>query len=100
MLLHPFRISSMLITRPGISDNQSGFTIAELLIALVINVVILMALISIFSTHVSNNTKIQKSNILNQQLETALELMANDIRRAGYWGNSTTDIGTNANNNP
>src|SRR6185503_16427844 len=30
----------------------------------------------------------------------AMQLMSNDIRRAGYWGNAISDINTGANNNP
>jgi len=80
--------------------NQFGFSIAELLVALVINLILLSALIGVFSTNTSHYTKVTKSDMLNQQLETALQLMENDIRRAGYWGNASNDIGSGQNTNP
>jgi len=80
--------------------KHAGFTMVELLIALAINVIILLALVSVFSTNLSHFTKTTSSDVLNQQLETAMQLMVNDIRRAGYWGNAKSDLGTGLNNNP
>jgi prepilin peptidase dependent protein B len=83
-----------------IINQPGGFTIAEILIALVLNSLILLALISVFSNNVSHVNKSIHSDTLNQQLESAMQLMANDIRRAGYWGNAQSDVGTGVNSNP
>ena len=80
--------------------RATGFTLAEILIALVLNAFILLALISIFSSNISHINKSTNSDTLNQQLESAMQLMANDIRRAGYWGNAQSDVNTGVNNNP
>jgi prepilin peptidase dependent protein B len=40
------------------------------------------------------------TNRLNQQLQAAMQLMVNDIRRAGYWTNAYTLVGTDTNTNP
>lgn len=77
-----------------------GFTLVELLVALTINALLFSALIAIFIANVNHYTKTFQENRLNQQLETVLALMSDDIRRAGYWANASNDIGTNQNNNP
>lgn len=83
-----------------IKSNELGFTFVELLIALVLNVILLAALIGVFSSNISNYNKASSSSMLNQQLENALQLMTADIRRAGFWSNASNDINTGQNNNP
>jgi prepilin peptidase dependent protein B len=80
--------------------KQRGLTMAEMMIALAVNFVILLGLISVFSNNISHTNKTTSQDLLNQQLESAMQMMANDIRRAGYWGNAKSDIGTGVNNNP
>src|SRR5437868_15071438 len=93
MLITSLRIFSMHI-------KQKGLTLVEMLIALTVNVIILLGLISVFSSNVSHFTQTTNIDLLSQQLETAMQLMVNDIRRAGYWGNAISDVGTGVNNNP
>jgi prepilin peptidase dependent protein B len=71
-----------------------------MLVALAINMLILSALVAVFIGNLNHYTKSININRLNQQLDTALNLMANDIRRAGYWANANSDSGLSANNNP
>jgi len=80
--------------------RNAGFTLVEILIALVINILLLLALTSLFSSAVNHYNKISNVNLLNQQLQAAMQVMVNDIRRAGYWGNAQNDVGTHTNNNP
>jgi len=77
-----------------------GFTLTELMIALVINAFIFLSLVNVFSANVTHYTATLNANRLNQQLQAALQLMTGDIRRAGYWSNARNDVGTNQNNNP
>jgi prepilin peptidase dependent protein B len=80
--------------------NIQGFTFTELMVALTLNAILFVALIGIFIANISHYKKTMNENRLNLQLESALIFMANDIRRAGYWANSSGDIGTAQNNNP
>lgn len=77
-----------------------GFTLIELLIALVISTLLLSGLLALFGANVGHYNKTMNYNRLNEQLKAALEIMANDIRRAGYWANASNDVATNQNNNP
>jgi type IV pilus assembly protein PilW len=84
----------------NIKPSQRGFTIIELMIALAINMVIFIALGTIFIANLNHYKRSLNSMRLNQQLQAAMAFMVNDIRRAGYWANANTDIGIDANDNP
>ncbi|MDR3476517.1 MAG: prepilin-type N-terminal cleavage/methylation domain-containing protein [Gammaproteobacteria bacterium] len=80
--------------------KQSGFTLPELVIALVVNIIVLAALVSIFVTNLQHYRKVINTNRLNQQLQTAMDIMSSDIRRAGFWSNASNDLNLDQNNNP
>lgn len=80
--------------------KNSGFTLIELLTALAINVVLFAGLIGIFLSNINHYRESINTNRLNQQLQTAMMIMSDDIRRAGYWANAQNDIGSGVNNNP
>jgi type II secretory pathway component PulJ len=82
------------------STPMAGFSLVEMLVALVINVILIFALVTVFSSNIGHYNKVSGSDVLMQQLESALQLMTTDIRRAGYWSNASNDIGTGQNNNP
>lgn len=78
----------------------SGFTLTEIMIALVINSILFAALVTIFIDNLEHYRKVLSTNRLNEQLNSAMQLMVTEIRRAGYWSNAQNDIGLNQNNNP
>lgn len=80
--------------------KNSGFTLIELLTALAINVILFAGLIGIFLSNIDHYRESINTNRLNQQLQTAVMIMSDDIRRAGYWANAQNDIGSGVNNNP
>lgn len=80
--------------------NISGFTFVEMMIALVINIVIFGGLLAIFASNINNYRININRNRLNQQMQMAMTLMTNEIRRAGYWSNAQNDLGSAVNNNP
>lgn len=80
--------------------NKSGFTFVELLAALAINLVLFGGLITIFLSNINHYRTSISTNRLNQQMQTAMLIMADEIRRAGYWANAQNDLGSTVNNNP
>jgi prepilin peptidase dependent protein B len=78
----------------------AGFSLTEMMVALVINLLLFSALITLFASNLTHYQKTLDSNRLTQQLQSALTLMSNDIRRAGYWGNASSNIGSSPNANP
>lgn len=82
-------------------QRRRGFTFIELMVALVVNIVVLGALMYVMTATIKNYNFVVNVDTLNQQLQMSLDLMANDIRRAGYWSNASSDIGTvGQNSNP
>ncbi len=88
----------MLIKR--IFQKSTGFTFVELLAALAINLLLFGGLITIFLSNINHYRTSISVNRLNQQMQTAMLIMTNEIRRAGYWANAQNDLGSATNNNP
>jgi type IV pilus assembly protein PilW len=68
------------------SAAQGGFSLIELMIAMVISMVLLAALSGIFAQSITSREKIDREG---QKIETArysLDTLAEDIRLAGYYG--------------
>lgn len=80
--------------------KQYGFTFTEMMVALAINAFLLSALIAIFAVNVNHYRRSLNQNRLNQQLQSAMDIMVNDIRRAGYSGTASNDVGLDQNTNP
>lgn len=80
--------------------NEAGFTFVELLAALAINLLLFGGLITIFLSNINHYRTSISTNRLNQQMQTAMLVMTNEIRRSGYWANAQADLGSAVNNNP
>lgn len=80
--------------------QTSGLTYVELLAALAINLILFGGLITIFLSNINHYRTSISTNRLNQQMQTAMLVMSNEIRRAGFWSNAQNDLGSTTNNNP
>lgn len=78
--------------------KQQGLTLIEILIALALGLFIIAATLTLFINTVKSSSDTIKSVRLNHDLEMALNLIGNDIKRAGYWGNAK--INANSRINP
>lgn len=65
---------------------QRGLSLIELMIALVVGLIALAGTMSIYITTVRGSTFNLQLARLNQELRTAADLMAYEVRRAGYSG--------------
>ncbi len=73
--------------------SQHGFSLIELLVAMGISMVLLAALASVFTQSITTREKIDREG---QKIETArysLDVLAEDIRLAGYYANFTPSSG-------
>jgi prepilin peptidase dependent protein B len=80
--------------------KKLGFTLTELIMTLAINLIVLIALVSIFIANLKQYRSVININQLHQQLQSVMDIISNDIRRAGYWANASNDISLDQNNNP
>ena len=78
--------------------KQTGFTLMEILIALLLGLIVVGGALSVYISTIKGSSDTVKSADLNHDLDSAMQIMINDIRRAGFWGGAVA--GSNANNNP
>lgn len=72
--------------------KQTGFTLIEIMIALVIGLIVVAATVSIYVATAKSSTDTIRAARLNHDLEAAMTLMINDIRRSGYWGGALMEV--------
>lgn len=86
-------ISSMLVNCFSVpsrywGNRQRGLSIVELLVGVALGLLITSGAISLFVTNLGNTRRLIVEARMNQDLRTAADLIARDLRRAGYWTNS------------
>lgn len=77
-----------------------GFTLPEVIIALAINAFLMIALVIVFMANLDHYNNLLNNAVLSEQMQTAMDIISGDIRRAGYWANAANDIGNHTNTNP
>lgn len=78
---------------------QKGFTLLELLVGIGLMVFILGSGVLLYSTLIKSYYDLLATNKLDQQLRSAINMMSQDIRRAGYSANAQNDINSGSNTN-
>jgi prepilin peptidase dependent protein B len=73
-------------------NQQAGVTLVELMIGLLVGLIVIAAGMNIFITSIRGQTDNINLTRLNQDMRTMMDIMARDIRRAGF---VTSDPGTN-----
>ena len=69
-----------------------GFSLVELMVAIVIGLIVVAAALSFFSHHWRESRAVQIELRLMQDLRSAADLIGRDLRRAAYWGNSAAGV--------
>ena len=95
-------MSFMLITtrRAGPRLRQRGMSVIEMLVGVVIGLIVMVGAVKLMMDNFGANRRLALEARVNQDLRAAADLIARDIRRAGYWENaasglfSTTGSGT------
>ncbi|MGD7036888.1 hypothetical protein [Methylotuvimicrobium buryatense] len=75
-----------------------GFTLMELMISLLLGLIIIGTIITVYIATIRGSSDVIGSARLNHDMESAMMLMTNDIRRTGYWGGAVD--GSDSRNNP
>jgi len=71
-------------------------SIVEVLVATAIGLLVMAATVSLFVTNLGNMRRLNIEARVNQDMRTAAELVARDLRRAGYWENAVSGTTTNS----
>jgi prepilin peptidase dependent protein B len=80
--------------------NQQGFTLIELLIASTIGLILILVLLNMAIHIIKTSQTLINNNRITTDLQSTLNLISNDVRRAGYWGTTIQAINANSQNNP
>ena len=75
--------------RLAIAATQCGFTLIEFLVALVAGLVITGGVTTVYIAIATTSITTLGQMKLEEQVNTLMIMMTNDIRRAGYWGVQT-----------
>ena len=78
-------------------QRQRGLSIIELLIGVAVGLFILGGALKLFGDYINNNRRLVLETRVNQDMRAAADLIARDLRRAGYWGNSIAGVVTTNN---
>ena len=65
-------------------NRQKGFTLIELMVAMAISGMLMAVVVMAFTGQSKSNNSVQDVTSLQQDLRSALQLMAGEIRMAGY----------------
>lgn len=69
---------------------QHGISIVELLVGVAVGLFILGGALTLFSDYIINNRQLLLETRVNQDMRAAADLIARDLRRAGYWQQSSS----------
>ena len=81
--------TQMLFQRPvetGMVSRRraSGLTLVELMIGILVGMILVAAVISVYVASIRSNTAVLTMAQLNHEVRSVAEIVANDIRRAGF----------------
>jgi len=78
---------------------QTGFTLTEITVGLFIGAIILASTLYVFSSLSRSGSQSLSRSRLNQDLSALINVISDDVRRAGYW-NWTPELSIPLKNNP
>jgi len=67
--------------------KQRGFTLVEILIALLLGSLLLTMIVQLYSTNVAGQIQVLKTARVRMDLQSVMRVIESDLRRAGYGGN-------------
>ena len=73
-------------------QKNAGFTLIELLIGLTLGLIVIASTLTLYVITTRSSSDLLQSTRLNHDLETVMQIMTHDIRRAGYQGSSPNAI--------
>ena len=70
--------------------RQRGLSLVELMVAVALGLFLVGGAITLFVKNMTNSRQMLVEARVNQDLRAAADLIARDLRRAGYWANAVT----------
>jgi prepilin peptidase dependent protein B len=79
-------------------QRQRGITVIELLIGISVGLLVVSGAITMYISSIRSSNDTLRASKLNQEISALMNVITNDLRRAGYWENAT--LAGNYNENP
>jgi type IV pilus assembly protein PilW len=79
----------MFMTRPR---PARGLSIIELLIGIAIGLFVLAGATMVASNQLTDNRRLLLETQIQQDLRAAMDIIARDLRRGGFWDNAYTSV--------
>lgn len=95
MFQHTPRLSHMLKR-----TSQRGYSLIEMMISITLGLFILSGSIVVLVNTMHSSHEALKLMRLSYDMQTAMNLIVDDLRRAGYWSQAINDVESGANTNP
>lgn len=80
--------------RTLLATSERGISLIELLIASALGLILLLAAATLLMIQLDEHRRLQTETRLVQELRTVADLIARDLRRAGYWGRAAEAVRT------
>ena len=84
-------IIAVVVNMKKINKKSSGFSLVELMVGILVGLIVIGGATSVFLSTVTSSASTLKMSKLNQELMTAMSVMAGDIRRAGFDADVSTE---------
>lgn len=65
-----------------------GASLIEAMVGITVGMIVVAGALTLFVTNLTGTRRLQAEVRLNQDLRAAVDVVARDLRRAGYWGNA------------
>ncbi len=81
-----------MLTPPLKRSRQKGFSLVESMVGITLGLFVVTGALVLMSTMTKNNRDLMMETRLIQDLRTSSDLVARDIRRAGYWASAADGV--------
>lgn len=69
---------------PAFNEQQRGFSLIEMMVSIAVGLIVVAGAMAMFGSTINNNRDMIASMRLNQDLSTVVNIMASELRRAGF----------------
>jgi prepilin peptidase dependent protein B len=80
------------VGRDSFKQKQRGLSVIELLVGVAVGLFVVGGAIKLFVDYIGTNKRQLVVTRVNQDLRAAADIVARDLRRAGYWENAASGI--------
>jgi type IV pilus assembly protein PilW len=75
-----------------VPSTQAGVSLIELLVGVAVGLVVVLGAVLLMTNALGGNRRLLLETRVNQDLRTAADLVARDVRRAGFWRNAASGV--------